>query len=257
MRIALLATTDLGTRCGRALLAERSLETLGLVGKRPVGGDDRIVQAGGGLSGWDLLVADDAEAGIGLAREWDLPVATPSLDPEVRMDGLEIPVLASCDARGGLGPALLAQAAGGSGELLEGVVAWTAPGSPLRTGEPVSFPDPVGSRWARPTPATPTRVRQGTRFLVAPAPPDWLGVVARATLATDEGIVTRTLGVADHPAYLEGIALAAGALALAGTLLEPGLHQPDRISERYLERALEAGLGVASFTERESVPERG
>lgn len=258
MRLALLSTTDIGTRCGRALLGEGSLEALGLIGKRPTGGDERIVETGRDLSGWDVLVSDDPAAGIRLARRSGLPLAIPSPDPDARhrLSGLRSPVLASCDASG-LGGALLAQVTANAGELLEGVVAWTVPGSLLRAGDPVSFPDPVGPRWSRPLVPLPAWAETGTRVLIAPGDPDWLGVVARVALATTDGVVSRTLGVADHPAYLEAIALAAGALTLATIPTTLGTRHPGDVAGVYLEKAMELGLGVASLTERQAVRREG
>ncbi len=57
MRIALHATSEVGTRVGRILLAERDLTALGLVDTDPSGEEPRV-QPVTDLASWDVLVTD-------------------------------------------------------------------------------------------------------------------------------------------------------------------------------------------------------
>ncbi|MEA2010058.1 MAG: hypothetical protein U9N78_05070, partial [Actinomycetota bacterium] len=107
-------------------------------------------------------------------------------------------------------------------------------------GEPVNFPEPVGSRWG-------TRRRMTNRRLdvAATVPDEWAGILVRSTTDT----ATRTLGIADLATHLEAIALASGAVLVASGLVSQGTHRPDETADQYLLSALRIGLDIASFTE--------
>jgi len=128
------------------------------------------------------------------------------------------------------------------GEVFDVVTAWTEPGKPLRRGEGVQFPEPVGARWARPS----SRARPNA--LVSPIEGEWAAGLARVTSAGTSGVSTRVVGVADNALHLESLALASAALAVASSAYPPGLHHADASAERFLNRALGAGLDVAAYT---------
>jgi hypothetical protein len=71
--------------------------------------------------------------------------------------------------------------------------------------------------------------------------------MARVTSAHEDGVLTRVVGVADLAPHLEALALAAGALAVAGGAFPPGIASPDEGADAYLAAALQAGLDVAAF----------
>lgn len=120
-------------------------------------------------------------------------------------------------------------------------IAWTEPGSPLRRGTAVPFPDPVGSRWAKP------RHVANREMLVAPVDGEWAAAMARVTSATNNGVVTRIVGVADLAPHLEALALASGAIGLARGSYPLGATVPEDAGESYLSTALTAGLDVAAY----------
>lgn len=244
MRIALHATSEVGSRCGRILLAEGELEALGLVGRKPASDRDPRVHPVRHLDGWDLLVSD------ALPTRRDLPVPTVIAPDRSRTDGPRNGLLAGCNLASGLGAALAAHQASLAGEPLEVLVAWTEQGSPLRRGEPLPFPDPVGPHWGSPEDPLPWVPPTGVvRLLSARAEGRWAGVIARVTSAGAEGVTARTLGVSDERSHLEAIALAAGALTAYEVGLEGSLRWPWDYGSRYLDRALRVGLEVASFVE--------
>ncbi len=74
--------------------------------------------------------------------------------------------------------------------------------------------------------------------------------MARVTSATEGGVVTRVVGVADHAAHLEALALAAGVISFE--VFSPGAHRPAHAAEIYLSAALQAGLDVASYSLEEA-----
>ena len=150
-----------------------------------------------------------------------------------------VSVLTGAHLATGIGRALLARELGVTDRTEASLLAWTEPGSSLRTGEPVTFPDPVGARWGR------IRRRDGDHIdVVVPVPDDWAGVVVRVT----ERERTRILGVADLAEHLEALALTAGAVAVASGDAPGGRLRPEDIADTYVLAGLRAGLDVASFT---------
>lgn len=251
MKIALDATGKIGSRAARVLLAERSVEALGLIGRRSTSGDPRVSTITN-LAGWDVLASDDPEQ-LDLryrqASDHGIPLVLPADEVSVPSEP-DIPVVLGANERFGLAGALVADACARYGSPMEVVVGWTETGKPLRRGRPLMFPQPVGNLWARAGrniwPEAPT----GTLFLTAPFEGPWTGLVARVTAATSDGVEARTIGVADDSLYLAGIALATAALA-AGTGAFPiGRHYPTAAGSVYLDNALRAGLEVATFVEK-------
>lgn len=253
MRIALEHTGEVGLRAGRILLAERDLTELGLVDRTPRVNDPRLTQAED-LSGFDVAVtdADDpeplirraAEAGISCVVWQEITRADHDAEYGLRATSL----LAGANLASGIAPSLVAHETARGGTVMDELVAWTEPGKPLRRGEAIPFPEPVGSRWARPRPASKWRA------FAAPVNGEWAAAMARVTSATDAGVITRIVGVADLATHLEALALAAGGLAVARDAYPSGLQRADIAAESFLSEALNAGLGVASYSLRDSGP---
>jgi hypothetical protein len=249
IRVALDATDEVGIRTGRILLAERDLEWLGLVGRTPRSEDPRMRRADE-LSAYDLIVSDDTadpevavrtalHAGIGCVLFSDGEGLEERYHEAFVAVGRTL--LLGANLAAGIAPSLAAHETARGGEIMEVTIGWTEPGAPLRRGEPLPFPDPVGARWARSRPTEP-----GYQAFVAPVPGNWAGAVARVTSVTSAGVVTRVVGVADLAAHLEAIALAAGVMSL--DVFAPGAHRPAFAAEVYLAAALQAGLDVATYS---------
>lgn len=251
MRIALEATGKAGSRAARVLLAERSVEAVGLIGRRSVSPDPRVTTITN-LAGWDV-VASDASDNLALryrqASDHGLPLVVPDgvLDPGTEPD---IPLILGADPRYGLAASLAAHECARHDNPLEAVVGWTEPGQPLRKGSPLAFPKPIGNVWAEAAPNVWPAAPPVARFLQAPVDGPWTGLMVRVTAATPEGVETRTLGVADHRDFLEGIALAAAVLTAAAGSYPVGRSYPAAAFSPYLEAALGAGLEIATFVER-------
>ncbi|MFQ5555353.1 MAG: hypothetical protein ACE5GC_08295 [Acidimicrobiia bacterium] len=249
MRIALDPRGDVGTRCGRILLGEPGLTAIGLIDKTPTGHDDRL-ESMTDLASYDLVVTDaiDAptrtldralEAGIGCVVFADGDHVEEQYGRKFAEAGLSL--LVGANLASGIAPCLATHETARGGEILDVTIAWTEPGSPIRRGEPIPFPDPVGARWARPR-----KGAAGYDAYVAPITGDWAAAIARVTSAVESGVVTRIVGVADLAPHLEALALAAGALTLGA--FPPGSHHPVRAAGSYLGAALEAGLEVAAYS---------
>lgn len=254
MRVALRAVGEAGSRAAKVLLGERSLSALGVVGRR-VTSADRRVSTIKDPTGWDVFVSDDPEdvhhhaaravrAGVPVVLFGEEPA---TFDPDDRPD---VPVVIGANPRSGLAAGLAAHECERHENLLEVVVGWTEPGRPARRGRVLSFPQPVGDCWSREGPAVWPEAPPNTIFLTAAIEGEWMGLMARVAAANTEGVEVRTLGVADHARYLDGIALAAAAVAVAGGAYPPGVQYPTAAADIYLDAALDAGLEVAKLTTR-------
>ncbi|MGI9610333.1 MAG: hypothetical protein ACR2NL_08550, partial [Acidimicrobiia bacterium] len=156
MRIALHQTGEVGTRAGKIILAERGLIELGLVDARPAGNDARV-QPVTDLADYDVVVTDSDQPGSiveqALDRDIDCvvwkSVATPLYDAAFSSNGQTLVVGSSLST--GITTTLAAHEMARGGEIMDVTTAWTEPGRPIRRGEAVQFPEPVGILWARPS----------------------------------------------------------------------------------------------------------
>lgn len=253
MRIALHAVGNAGSRAGRILLAERDLAALGLYGHKGSSVNDRRTIAIRELTGFDVLATDDegaADAFAGIAADDGLScvLTAESVDPTVaeRFTQTGTTLLVGANLASGIAESLAAHEMARVDRVHRTTLAWTVPGKPLRRGEAVAFPEPVGARWGR---KTTDRGEEGPTRIEVPIGGEWGAASAEVHGTVGEEPVTRLVGVADHADHLSGIALAAAAIAVARGAYGPGPHRPADSAPAYLEAALRIGLGVAAFTE--------
>jgi len=243
---------EVALRAARIILAERNLAALGLIGEEPSGTDDRVERVTD-LADYDVVMTDapDPEELVEAALEAgvDCVVWADGDDLESKYGedfaAAGLTLLTGANVASGLAPTLAVHETAIGGEVMEVSIAWTEPGTPLRRGEPIPFPDPVGPRWARER-----KTDGGYRAYAAPLAGDWAAALARVTSAESGGVVVRIVGVADQAAHLEALSLAAAVLAVE--LYTPGAHRPAYAAEIYLAKALETGLGVASYVMQET-----
>ncbi len=219
VRVAILQTGPIAGRAASVLLSDPDLESLGVFDQDP--GSDPRIQRVTDLTEWDLLLSDTntPERAVALAVDASVPlVLSEEFDQTV-----PVPVFA--------GASLIAVAKSLALELSTPTsVAVTTTGTPLRRGERVLFPPPVGSLRASPRP---------DGLLLAPTDTDWGGVMIR----DGDGAV----GVADHAAFLNGIALAAAAVVMTKRPWDPGVVSLADVARQYLDAAERAGLEFARF----------
>jgi hypothetical protein len=248
MRIAVHAVGEAGRRAALILLAERDLVALGLYGHQGRVADRRTI-AIRELTGFDPLVTDDRDAASGLAGiAADDGISCVVTADEVDRDvaerfsaGEQILLLGANLA--GIAESLAAHEVARTDVVTETSAAWTTSGKPLRRGQAVAFPDPVGARWGE--------VVSGdhrTAHVRVPIQGEWAGAAATIVGEVDGERVQRVVGVADLGPHLSGIALAAGALVVAEKSIPPGVHHPGDHAEAYLSAALRVGLEVAAYS---------
>jgi hypothetical protein len=248
VRLALQQDGEVATRAGRILLAERSLTALGLIDKHPTEKDERLEHVEV-LATYDALVTDsesphgDIESALtaGISCVVWADAAGIASEYGGAFDDAGLRLLTGCNLGSGIAPSLTAHEVAAIGTVLDVTTAWTEPGAPRRKGEAIPFPDPVGSRWAEPR-----ETAYADRAFVARTVGDWAAAMARVTGATDGGVVTRIVGVADLAVHLEALALATGA-AIVGEY-PPGANRPADLAEAFLSKALDIGLDVAAHT---------
>jgi len=248
MRLALHQSSEVGTRAARILLAEKSLTALGLVDKHPTEPDQRLERVEV-LATYDALLTDSPEpeshiemalnAGISCVVWMDADDAR--LEYHDAFEAADLRLLTGCNLATGITPTLTAHEVAATDSVLEVTTAWTEPGTPRRRGEPIPFPDPIGSRWGEPR-----EVSYADRAFVARISGEWAAAMARVTGASTDGVVTRIVGVSDLAVHLEALAFATGALLFSSC--PPGSSQPVDVADEYLARALDTGLDVAAHT---------
>jgi hypothetical protein len=256
VRIALHPTTEIGHRAGRILLGEADLEALGIYGYRGRDTEDRRSTAITDLAGFAVLVSDDttapfdlaaiaADDGLCCALAAD---ADPPSDLATRFADRGLTLLVGASPAG-LAAALRYHEALRVEPGQEALLAWTVPGKPLRHGEPVPFPDPVGARWGR---RLTTRPGADPALLLVevPVPGPWGGALAQVTGRVGRRPIRQLVAVADDRRHLAALALAAGALLLARGTAAPGACRPGDAAPAYLGEATRIGLEAAGFEAR-------
>lgn len=239
MRIALDYTSPVGTRAGRLLLGERDLEFLGVV-RRDVKDRNGRIRRIDEIRDVDVVVTDDPDSAIlDEALDARVPCVLWADSVDRPGEGALGSILAGANLVTGIGRSLAARETDIAGLHADVLFAWTEPGTPLRRGEAVTFPDPVGARWASRRHMTSRRLD-----VAAPVPDEWAGVVVRTSTST----TTRTLGIADLALHLEAIALASGAVMTATDASHRGIRRPEDSADEYILTALRIGLDIASFT---------
>jgi len=249
MRIALHPVGEVGRRAGLILLAERDLAALGLYGPGGARVADRRTIAIRELTGFDPLVTDDVDAasalaGIACDDGLSCVVTGDEVEPEIaerfRSAGRTLLLGANL---AGIARSLAAHEAARTDAPTETSAAWTLPGKPLRRGEAVAFPEPVGARWGEIVTGG-----GGATLIRVPIQGEWAGASATVIGGVAGERVQRVVGIADLASHLDGIALAAGALVVAEGSIPPGVHRPGDHAEAYLAVALRLGLEVAAHS---------
>jgi hypothetical protein len=234
VRILLDATTEVGLRAGKVLLAEPEVEWIGLWNEPTA---ELQVRSGPAseITGYDVAVTDRIDhLGPFIARcsVAEVPVVVWHDAANVARGGAAVPVVVGANVGSGLADILIHHPAGLPGDDDTVEIAWTEPGSPLRSGEAFAFPEPIGMSWAR---------RRSPGRYVAFRDDEWSGAVLRVSGPSGERIV----GVADHGAYLEALVLASAALCAAEGAYPTGVVTAASAGERLMNKVESVELDFA------------
>jgi hypothetical protein len=239
VRVAVDTSTEVGNRMARVLLGESSVAYLGvLAGGVPTRSRSGPVED---LASFDVLISDgtsDFHFLVGRSSVAGIPlVLWNDLQPALAGSGYT-PVIFGANVATALTAALSTHPVVSIAASDSVRVGWTEPGKPRRRGEPLHFPEPVGSSWGK--------RRKGAGFVVF-RDDEWGGAVVDVQGETGRRIV----GVADHSAYIEAITLAAvGILAAEGTY-GPGTQAASVNADQLLDKVTELELEVAAWRSTE------
>jgi hypothetical protein len=252
VRVVVHPAGEVGRRVLRILQAEPAVTEAAAWGVTEAPPRTRVVES---LEGAAVVVTDRPEpddlaiaclsAGSSLvtAASWGGEPGTAFADA-----GISLVVGANLET--GLATSLALQEAALMDTPLEVRLAWTVRGRARRRGEPIPFPDPVGSLWAQEVDAQGwTGHNIPVKAFEAPVEGEWSGAMARVSGALDDGVQRTIVGTADHGLYLAAIALAAATVPAGQHAYGPGRQWASAAPTAYLDRALASGLDVASFHE--------
>ena len=247
-RVALHVDGGLGRRVMRVLLAEPDVQ-VGLFHADP--GLDRTVPVTA-VAGWDALavstISEASRSVVDEASSLGIPVVVGDQLPAGYPVGGNT-FVGGVLTGSGLAAALATSMIEPGVTPVESRLAWTVPGHPLGAGIPVTFPDPVGPLWAGRV-ESPLPWRSAT-CLAAPDDTPWRGVEVRLKVRDDQGDHDRIRGIADDGAFLDGVCMAAAALAAARGAYPDGAGGPGDPDGLFMSLARGAGLEIAAFVPAE------
>lgn len=233
VKVAVDTGGEVGNRAVRVLLGERSVDYIGvLAGGVPDRKRSGPVKT---LDGYDVLMSDGASEVHGLlgkAAVAGIPfVLWHDLDDHLDSPG-HVPVIHGANVASALTAALATHPTATShrGDVVR--IGWTEPGKPLKRGEPMPFPDPIGNTWTK---------RRSTGRFVGFRDDEWGGAVVDIEGPSGRRIV----GVADHAAYIEAITLASVALLAAEGVYDRRSQYAASNPEQLLNKVNELELEVA------------
>ena len=234
MRIAIDGTDEIAARTARVLFAEQGVSHIGFMqsgmprlGKRTAAAED--------LETYDVILSTGETAATDLiarASVLGVPLVLWHDEPGLHRGPSTMPVVTSANLGSGLAPSLVHHPSAAVTSSDTVTIAWTEPGRPLRKGEAVTFPDPVGPTWAE---------KRGNGHLVARTPDEWSGAIVTVRGPGGERIV----GVSDLGTHLEALTLASVALLTAGGTYGPSIGDASERGGELLEKAMEMELDVA------------
>ena len=252
MRVVVHPIGDVGRRVVRVLQAEPTITDVAVWGTEEPDQRVRVVDE---INDCDVVVTDRREpdelADLCLAAGAAL-VAPLSWEgePTVRFSDAGLSLIVGANIETGIAAGLALQEAALMDTPFEVRVAWTVRGRPRRRGEPIPFPGPVGSLWAREVdPQGWTDTNIPVKAFEAPVEGEWAAAMAQVSGALDDGVQRTIVGVADHKGFLSAIALSSAVVPAGHHAYPPGRSWASAAPTPYLDRALAAGLDVASFHE--------
>ncbi|MGI9648091.1 MAG: hypothetical protein ACR2OI_06195 [Acidimicrobiia bacterium] len=252
MRVVVHPIGEVGRRAVRVLQAEQTITEVAVWRTEEPGPRVRVVDE---IDGYDVVVTDlhEPDELAGLCLEAGAALVTPVSwgdEPAGQFADAGLSLIVGANIETGIAAGLALQEAALMDTPLEVRIAWTVAGRPRRRGEPIPFPGPIGSLWAREVdPQGWTDTNIPVQAFEAPVEGEWAGAMAQVSGALDDGVQRTIVGVADHKGYLAAIALSSAVVPAGQHTYPPGRSWASAAPTPYLDRALAAGLDVASFHE--------
>ena len=236
MKVLLDASGEVGQRAGRILLAEADIDFIGLWDQPEAKRGKRSGPASS-ASGFDIAVSDAERPSSRLAAQCaveSIPLVLWSDAADIPRGTASAPIVVASNVGNALAEVLPFHPSAARTDEDEVRICWTEPGKPLRRGEPVVFPDPVGTAWAR---------ERGPGLFVAKRDDLWGGAVVELNGPTGRRIV----GVADNAAHLEALVLAAATLTAVDGAYPAEVVQASSAGEQLLNKLMGVELDFASW----------
>ncbi len=209
VRVAVHPIGEVGRRAVRVLQAEPAIQEVVVWGIDAEASRARLVES---LDGVDVSVTDRHEpddlAQACLEGRSALVTTTSwGGEPGLEFSEAGLSLVVGANLETGIAASLAVQEAALMDEPLEVRLAWTVRGRTRRRGEPIPFPDPVGSLWAREVdPRGWTTVNIPVKAFEAPLEGEWVAAMAQVSGALDNGVQRTIVGTADQGPYLSAIA---------------------------------------------------
>ena len=225
MRVVVHPIGEVGRRALRILQSEPSVTEAAAWGVTETPQRTRVVDD---LDGVAVVVTDRSEPNELAAACLEAGAALVTVDswggePAPAFADAGLSLIVGANLQTGIAASLALQEVALVDTPLEVRLAWTVRGRQRRRGEPIPFPDPVGSLWGQEVEA---RGWTGQNIPVtafeAPVEGEWAGAMARVSGAIDDGVQRTIVGTADHAKYLAAIALGAAAVPAGQHAYGPG-----------------------------------
>ena len=246
LRLALAPHGPIGLRAGRAVLADRRLTALGVLGSDAHSRDPRV-QTINSLEGWNAVLtdADSSDERILEAIRLQVPVIT----SQPLIDFGDSGATATIAAAGGTSgiPAALAIVLMENFDTVRSIkAAITVDQRKVRRDQSALFPDPIGALWCETAPS-PVNSPSGLIFSHAPYDGSLRGISVQAEGTIDGRGSMATSGIVEDPLFLDAVALAGAAIMLLDGDAPHERFEVQRHAADYLAACRAVGLGVASF----------
>lgn len=236
MKVLVDATTEVGQRTARILLSESDVDFIGLWNDDTATRGARSGPASS-TSGFDVAVSDADDPSSSLAAHCSvegIPLVLWSDGAAIPRGSTNAPVVVGANVGTALAEVLRFHPTANASSEDSIRIAWTEPGRPLRRGEAIVFPDPVGTAWSR--------ERAKDRF-VAHTDGLWGGAVIELQGPAGRRIV----GVADNASHLEALVLAATTLVAADGGYPSAVSTAASAGEQLLNKLIHVELDFATW----------
>lgn len=246
LRLALAPHGPVGLRAGRAVLADRRVTALGVLGAQAHSGDSRV-RTIDSLDGWDAVLTDAVsnDDRVLEALRLQVPIITTQSLSDFGDSG-DTSVVAAATGSSGIPASLAVLLMEGFDTVRSIKAAVTVPEGKVRRDQSALFPDPIGALWCEVV-QSPVASPNGLVFSHAPYDGSLQGVSVQAEGTIEGRGSLATSGVAEDPLFLDGVALAGAAIMLLDGDAREGRFEVQQYAGAYVIACRSIGLGVASF----------